>query len=76
MVSDDYSTIQDVLKNPVRGAWGQMLNSSKGKYGKEIPPPSFFIDTFHKVKVVAKYLFGVVNYGEAFWMHQIILAPN
>ena len=35
IVSDDDSTIRDVLKHPSKGARGQVLKSSKGKIDEE-----------------------------------------
>ena len=59
--SDDDSTMRAVLKNPYKGARGQVLKSSKGKLDTEIPDPSFLADPSHLVKVVAKHIFSIVN---------------
>ena len=61
IVSDDDSTMRDVLKHPSKGAWGQVLKSWKGKLHTEIPEPSFLTDPSHHVKVVAKPIFSIVN---------------
>ena len=61
IVSDDDSTMRDVLKHPSKGARGQVLKSSKVKLDTEIPKPSFLADPSHHVKVVAKHIFSVVN---------------
>ena len=54
-----------VLKHPSKGDRGQVLNSSKGKIDEEIPEPSFLAYTSHIVKVVAKYIFSIVNKSRA-----------
>ena len=61
MVSNDDSTMQAVLKKPSKGARGKDLKSSKGKLHEDIPEPSFLADPSHRVKVVAKYIFSIVN---------------
>ena len=61
IVSDDDSTMRAVLKHPYKGARGQVLKSSKGKLHTEIPEPSFLADPSHRVKVVAKHIFSIVN---------------
>ena len=61
IVSDDDSTMQAVLKHPSKGARVQVLKSSKGKHHTEIPEPSFLVDPSHRVKVVAKHVFSIVN---------------
>ena len=61
IVSDDDSTIRAVLEHPYKGAQGQVLKSSKGKLHTEIPEPSFLVDPSHRVKVVAKHSFSIVN---------------
>ena len=59
--SDDDSTIQAVLKNPSKGSRGQVLKSPKGNFDSEIPEPSFLADPSHRVKVVEKHIFSIVN---------------
>ena len=61
IVSDDDSTMRAVLKHPSKGARGQVLKSSKGKIHTEISKPSFLVDPSHRVKVVAKHIFSIVN---------------
>ena len=61
IVSDNDSTIRAVIKHPPKGARGQVLKSSKGKLHTEIPEPSFLADPSHRVKVVAKHIFSIVN---------------
>ena len=61
IVSDDYRTMRAVLKHPSKGARGQFLNSPKGKLDTEIPDPSFLADPSHRVKVIAKHIFSIVN---------------
>ena len=36
IVSDDNSTMQDVIKNPLIGVWGQVMKTSKVKLYEEI----------------------------------------
>ena len=61
IVSDDDSTMRAVLKHPSKGARGQVLKSSKGKLHEVIPEPSLLADSSHRVKVVAKHIFSIVN---------------
>ena len=61
IVSDDDSKMQDVLKYTSKGARGQVMESSKVKLDEEIPEPSFLADPSHRVKVVAKHIFSIVN---------------
>ena len=61
IVSDDDSTMRAVLKHPYKGARCQVLKSSQGKIDTEIPDPSFLADPSHRVKVVAKHIFSIVN---------------
>ena len=65
IVRYDDSTIQDVLKHPSIGARGQVLKPSKGKLDDGIPMPSFLAYPSHRVKVVAKHIFSIVNDGKA-----------
>ena len=65
IVSNDYSTVQDVLKHPIIGVRGQVLKTSKGKLDVQIPEPSFLADTSHHIKVVANHIFYIVNDGKA-----------
>ena len=46
-----------VLNHPSVGVWGQVLNSSEGKFDEEISEPSFLADPYHRVKVAAKHIF-------------------
>ena len=61
IVSNNDSMMWAVLKHPSKGARGRNLKSSKGKLHTEIPKPSFLADPSHRVKVVAKYIFSIVN---------------
>ena len=61
IVSDNDSTMRVVLKNLSKGSRGQVLKSSKGKLHTEIPEPSFLAEPSHRVKVVAKHIFYIVN---------------
>ena len=61
IVSDDDSTMQYLLNHPSKVARGQVLKSLKGKLHTEIPEPSFLADPSHRVKVVAKHIFSIVN---------------
>ena len=65
MVRDDDSLMRAVLKHPSKGVRGQFLKSSKGKLDEEIPEPSFLADLSHRVKVVAKHIFSIVNESKA-----------
>ena len=65
IVSDNYSTMRAVLKNPLIGGRGRFLKTSKGKLDEEIPEPSFLADPSHRVKVVAKHIFSIVNKSRA-----------
>ena len=61
IVSDNDSTMRAVLKHPSKGSRGQVLKSLKGKLHEDIPKPSFLADPSHRVKVVAKHTFSIVN---------------
>ena len=61
IVSDNDRTMQDVLKHPYIGVQGQYLKESKGKLDEEIPDTSFLADPSHRVEVVAKQIFSIVN---------------
>ena len=61
IVSDDDSTMRAVLKHPLIGVQGQVLKTSKVKIDEEISEPYFLADPFHRVKVVAKHIFSIVN---------------
>ena len=61
IVSKDDSTMRAVLKHPSKGARGQVMKSSKGKFDEEIPDPYFLAGSSHRVKVVAKHIFSIVN---------------
>ena len=65
IVSDDDSTMRAVLKHPIIGVRGQVLKTSKGKFGVQIPEPSFLADLSHHIKVVANHIFYIVNYSKA-----------
>ena len=55
------STMRAVLKRPYKNARGQVLKSLKGKLHTEIPEPSFLADPSHRLKVVEKHIFSIVN---------------
>ena len=61
IVSENDSTMRAVLKYPFIGVRGQVLKSSKGKLDEEMPEPSFLADPSHRVKVLAKHIFSIVN---------------
>ena len=61
IVRDDESTMRAVIKHPSIGIRGQVLKTYKGTLDEEIPDPSFLADTSHRVKVVAKHIFSIVN---------------
>ena len=61
IVSDNDSTMRAVIKHPSKGARGQVLKSPTGKLHEDIPDPSFLADPSHCMKVVAKYIFSIVN---------------
>ena len=61
IVSNDDSTMRAVLKHPYKGARGQVLKSSKGKLREDIPETSFLADPSHRVKVVVKHIFSIIN---------------
>ena len=60
-VSDDDRTMRAMLNHPSIGVRGQVLKSSKEKLDGEIPEPSFLADSSHRLKVVAKHIFPIVN---------------
>ena len=61
LVADDGSTMRAVPKHPSKGSQGQVLKSSKVKLHTEICEPNFHKEPSHRVKVVAKHIFSVVN---------------
>ena len=65
IVSNYDSTMRDVLKHPIIGVRGQVLKTSKGKIDVQIPEPSFLADPSHRIKVVAKPIFYIVNDSKA-----------
>ena len=50
-----------LIKHPSIGVRGLVMKTSKGKIDEEIPEPSFFSDPSHRVKVLAKHIFSIVN---------------
>ena len=62
---DNDSTMRAVLKHPLIGVRVQFLKTSKGKLDEEIPEPSFLADPSHRVKVVYKHIFSIVNESRA-----------
>ena len=65
IVSDDDIIMWVVPKHPLINVWGQVMKTSKGKLDEEIPEPSFIADPSHRVKVVAKHIFFIVNESRA-----------
>ena len=65
IVSNDDSTMRAVLKNPIIGVRGQFIKTSKGKLDVQIPEPSVLADPSHRIKVVAKHIFYIVNDSKA-----------
>ena len=65
IVSDNDSTMRAVLKHPLIGVRGQVMKTSKEKLDEEIPEPSFLADPSHRVKVLAKHIFFIVNKSRA-----------
>ena len=59
--SNNYSMMRAVLKHPIIGVRGQVLKISKGKLDVQIPEPSSLADPSHRIKVVAKHIFYIVN---------------
>ena len=65
IVSNNDSTMRAVIKHPSIGVQFQVLKTSKGKFDEEISEPSFLADPSHRVKVVAKHIFSIVNESRA-----------
>ena len=65
IVRKNDSTMQDVHNHPSTGVRGQVMKSSKGKLDEEITDPSFLADPSHRMQVVAKHIFSVVNESRA-----------
>ena len=65
IVSDDDSTMLAVLKHPSIGVRGQVIKTPKGKLDMQIPEPSFISEPSHRIKVVAKHIFYIVNKSRA-----------
>ena len=65
IVSDGISTMQAVITHPLIGVWGQVLKTSKIKLDEEIPKPPFIAYPSHRLKVVAKQIFSIVNESRA-----------
>ena len=61
IVSNDDSTMRDLLKHPIIGVQGQVLKSSKGKLREDIPDPSFLAYPSHRVKFVAKQILSIIK---------------
>ena len=56
-----------LLKNTSIGARGQVLKSSKGNLHEDIPDPYFLAYPSHRVKLVAKHIFSIVNESRFLW---------
>ena len=56
--------MQSVLKHTSRGSQVQVIKSYKVKLDEEIPLLSFIADHSHHVKVVAKNISSILNYGK------------
>ena len=67
IISNDDRKVKAVLKYTSIGDQGQFLKSSKVKLDEEIPEPFFLANTSHRVKVVAKHIFSIVNESKAHW---------
>ena len=65
IVSGDDSTMRAVLKQPLIGVRGQVLKTSKRKLDEEIPDLYFLADPSHKMKVLTKHIFSIVNQSRA-----------
>ena len=65
IVSDNDSTMRAVIKHHLIGVPGQVMKTSNGKLDEEIPDPSFLADPSHRVKVVSKHIFSIVNESRA-----------
>ena len=65
IVSDDDIRMQSVLKHPSIGVRGQVMKTSKGKIDEEISEPSFLAYPSHRLNVVAKHVFSIVNESRA-----------
>ena len=59
--SNNDSIIPDVIKHTSSGDRGQVLKSSKVKLDEEIPETSLLAYPSHRVKVVFKHIFYIVN---------------
>ena len=64
IVSDNSSKILVLLNHQSIDVRGQVLKSSKGKFGEEIPILYFFTNTPHQVNVVDEHILSIVNYGK------------
>ena len=65
IVGNDNSTMRAALKHPSIGVRGQVLKTFKGKFDEKTPEPSFLADPSHRVKVVSKHIFSIVNESRA-----------
>ena len=65
IVSDDDSTMRDVIKHLSKGAQCQVMRQPKGKLDEEIPELSFLADPSYRTKVVAKHIFSIFNESRA-----------
>ena len=65
IVGNDYSTMIALLNHLSIGSRGQFLRSSKRKLDEVMPVTSFLADPSHRVKVVAKHIFSIVNDDKA-----------
>ena len=65
IVSGNDSTMRAVLKHPIIGVRGQVLKTLKGKPDVKIPEPYFLANPSHRIKVVAKHIFYIVNDSKA-----------
>ena len=62
---DNDITVQAVLDHTLIVVRVRVLKTSKVKLDEEIPEPSFLADPSHRVKVVAKHIFSIVNESRA-----------
>ena len=65
IASDNDSKMRAVLNHPSIGVGGQVLKTYKGKVDEEIPELYFLAYTSHRVNVVAKHIFSIVNESRA-----------
>ena len=65
ILSDNNSTMRVVLNHPLICVQVEVLKTSKRKLDEEIPEPSFLAYPSHRVNVVAKHIFSIINESRA-----------